>query len=365
LSDTACYLHGIKLAMPTTALRAEESVALFAPACRDERVARLLRRIVRLTGIETRYLASLEYQGGAQAGRVALYHPHGEQPRGPGMGARNALFEPASTALLQRALSGFSPRAVARVGTLVTASCTHASSPGLERPVFGHCPTLARDVDRWNLGFMGCSAGLAALRLLRRQTLRRDALVCCCELSSLHFQYSEQIDQLTANLLFADGAAVVLVSPDPSAVRVVDAHCAALPEHADQMVWFADDHGLRLALSQDLPDTLAAHVPGAVDAFLERNGLRRGQVDFWIVHPGGPQVLDAVERSLSLPEDALAGSRSVLRRFGNMSSPTVFFILHELCERRVEGRCLAMAFGPGLTLELVLLDVRRGVSAHD
>jgi predicted naringenin-chalcone synthase len=124
------------------------------------------------------------------------------------------------------------------------------------------------------------------------------------------------------------------------------------------MVWFADDNGLRLELSQDLPDTLAAHVPGAVHHFLDASGLSQAAIEHWLVHPGGPQILDAVEVSLGLRADALRLSRSVLRRFGNMSSPTILFILKELLETRVNGHCLAMAFGPGLTVELVLLEIR-------
>jgi predicted naringenin-chalcone synthase len=123
------------------------------------------------------------------------------------------------------------------------------------------------------------------------------------------------------------------------------------------MVWFADDHGLRLELSQDLPDTLAACVPDVVRGFLADNGTSVAAIDHWLVHPGGPQILDAVERSLGLPADALQRSRSVLSRYGNMSSPTIFFILKELLEARLDGRCVAMAFGPGLTIELVLLEI--------
>ena len=81
-------------------------------------------------------------------------------------------------------------------------------------------------------------------------------------------------------------------------------------------------------------------------------------IDHWLVHPGGPQILDSVQQALGLPADALRLSRAVLRRHGNMSSPTICFILKDLLASRAAGRCVAMAFGPGLTIELVLLDVR-------
>jgi predicted naringenin-chalcone synthase len=243
------------------------------------------------------------------------------------------------------------------VDTLVTVSCTHASSPGLEQPILRHTP-VPPTVDRWTLGFMGCSAGLAAVRLVhQRAALKRTALVVACELSSLHFQYTDELDQMTANLLFADGAAAMTLSPQRSGAGIVDCRSVTVPEAAEEMVWFAGDHGLQLRLSQDLPETLAACLPAAVDAFLEKNRLERGRIHHWLVHPGGPQILDAVEASLRLPSDALRWSRGVYRRFGNMSSPTIFFIMKELLESEATGTAVAMAFGPGLTIEMLLMQV--------
>jgi prepilin-type processing-associated H-X9-DG protein len=356
LSGASCYIQKVGTATPDYALCPRESVDLFRQACRDARMARMLPRIVRLTGIERRYLAVMDplYR---PYGAEGLYRPLQQQPDGPGMGERNGLFARLAGPLVLRALREFPAERLAEVSMLITASCTHASAPGLELPVFLHTP-VPRSADRWNLGFMGCSAGLAGLRLGRPAAATgREVLIVACELSSLHFQYTDAIDQLTANVLFADGAAAVMLSARPSAARLVDCHCVALPEQADQMVWFADNHGLRLNLSQDLPDTLAAHVAKVVDEFLAANGVDRAGIQHWIVHPGGPQILDAVAEALALPADALQLSRGVLRNYGNMSSPTSFFILKELLDLRASGRCLAMAFGPGLTVELVLLDI--------
>jgi predicted naringenin-chalcone synthase len=138
-------------------------------------------------------------------------------------------------------------------------------------------------------------------------------------------------------------------------VGVVGCECISIPQFADQMVWLAGDHGLQLRLSPELPDTLGAHLPEAVDDFLAWYGMRREQIRHWLVHPGGPQILDSVQNSLGLKPGALDMSRSVLRRYGNMSSPTILFILKEMMETRPHGPAVAMAFGPGLTIELALL----------
>ena len=352
-----CFVHGIATAVPERSLNAEESAELLRRACRNPRAAKLLRRVVRLTGIEKRHLAVLDHQLDCDR---PLYLPSEEQPDGPGMGARSALFDDAAGNLVCRALGQFSDDTLAGIDALVTCSCTHASSPALDLPIFTRTP-VSPAVDRWNLGFMGCSAGLAALRLAHQTApRRRNTLIVACELSSLHFQYTDALDQLTANVLFSDGAAAAILTPEPSAVRVVDCQCAALPQYADQMVWFADDHGLRLNLSKDLPDTLGKHLPGALERFLEENDHSLADIDHWLVHPGGPQILDSVQAALNLPPEALDLSRHVLRHFGNMSSPTILFILRDLIERKVDGTCVAMAFGPGLTIELALLEIDRG-----
>ena len=123
------------------------------------------------------------------------------------------------------------------------------------------------------------------------------------------------------------------------------------------MVWFAGDHGLKLHLDQALPDTLAEHIRPTVQAFLARHDLTIADVRHWCVHPGGPQILSSVEAALELPGDALDLSRDVLQRFGNMSSPTILFILQALLESRPDGPTLAIAFGPGLTIEMALLEM--------
>ena len=351
-----CYITHIGTAVPEPWLGAPESAELLKGGCINPRSEKLLARIVRLTGIEKRHLAALDCQDEGAEER-ALYRSPAEQPQGPGMSARTKAFDRVSPPLVLGALSSFSPSALSRVESLVTVSCTHASSPGLDRPILARTPVPA-NVDRWNLGFMGCSAGLAAMRLVHQTaSLKRQSLIVACELSSLHFQYTDRLDQMTANVLFSDGAAAMLLGPAPSNARVMACRCAAVPSMADQMVWAAGDHGLYLHLAQELPDTLAAHLPAVVSQFLDECGIKKSEIVHWLAHPGGPQILDAVETSMELPADALHLSREVLRQYGNMSSPTIFFILKDLIGSGATGPTLAMAFGPGLTIELVLLNL--------
>ena len=357
-STRRTYIHGLGVAVPAHAITQTEAAERMRVTCRDARTERWIRRLARQSHIERRHLAALATQ--PDDADDSLYLPISEQPHGPGMGARNARFAAAADDLVRRAVAGLPAGVLEQARTLVTVSCTHASSPGLERPIFDHTP-VPRAAQRWNLGFMGCSAGLAALRLVHGLTPdRQNAIIVTCELSSLHFQYTEAVDQLTANMLFADGATAVALSPRPSAVAVRACESVHLPDAADQMLWYADDHGLRLHLSRHLADTLAAHLAEPVDRVLCEAGVRRAEIAHWLVHPGGPQILDAVTDSLNLAPDALANSRAVLRDYGNMSSSTIFFILQRAIEQRLEGLCVALAFGPGLTIEIALLEISRG-----
>lgn len=356
MAKSAWFVRGIGTAVPEQSVNAAQSAQLLEPTCKNQRSARLLHRIAPLTGIEKRHVVALDYQYSDDS-NSPLYRPAAEQPQGPGMSERNSLFQKASVPLITNALSAFSPHDLARVGSLITATCTHASAPGLEQPILAHTPVPA-SAHRWNLGFMGCSAGLAAMRLVQRTSAPRlPSLIVVCELSSLHFQYTDELDQMTANLLFADGAAAMLLSGEPTRWQIMDGRCITVPALSHQMQWLAADHGLQLRLSAELPDTIAEHLPSAVIDFLGANELSVRDVDHWLVHPGGPQILDRVEQSLALSAEKLHLSRSILRRYGNMSSPTIFFIMKELFDTQACGTCVALAFGPGLTIELILLRI--------
>lgn len=355
-NTTRCFIHNICTAVPDAALDAEGSARLLRHGCVNPRTAKLLQRVARLTGIERRHLAALKHSNEDPAAD-AMYKPATVQPHGPGMSARTRVFDIESGPLVAAALRDFSRDELRTICTLVTVSCTHASSPGLERPIFANTP-IPPTVDRWNLGFMGCSAGLAGVRLVQQASKGQEALVLACELSSLHFQYTEELDQMTANVLFADGAAGVLLSPRPSALEVVACRSVVTPEHAEQMIWHAGDHGLQLRLSQDLPETLAKHLPQAVESFLCDHGLQTSDIEHWLVHPGGPQILDVVQTCLGLTRESLDSSWSIFREYGNMSSPTIFFIIKRHFEKPRSGYGLALAFGPGLTIEMVLLRSR-------
>ncbi|RKR88963.1 putative naringenin-chalcone synthase [Micromonospora pisi] len=249
------------------------------------------------------------------------------------------------------------------IGLFAVCSCTGYATPGLDI-------LLARDMgmsaatQRVFIGHMGCYAALPGLGAVGDfvAARRRPALLLCAELTSLHMQPSSaRVDtqQIVSHALFSDAAVAVVVTPGGRpgyAVREVAA--VTDTSTADHMTWDVTDTGFRMGLSPRVPQVLAAHVRDLVAELLERHGLRIDEVDGWAVHPGGPRILNVVERELGLPPEALADSRAVLAEHGNCSSPTVLLILERLRNLpRPPRRVVLLAFGPGLTLYATLLEV--------
>jgi predicted naringenin-chalcone synthase len=217
---------------------------------------------------------------------------------------------------------------------------------------------LAATVERTHVGFMGCHGALNGLRVASAFTGADPAarvLLCAVELCSLHYHYGWDPKRLVANALFADGAAALVgVSPSvglPGAWRAEASGSCLFPDSAYAMTWNIGDHGFEMTLSTRVPDLIGRHLRSWLETWLVRHRLRVSEIGSWAIHPGGPRVLTAVEKALGLSPEVSTVSREVFACCGNMSSPTVLFILDRL--RRCGGArpCVALGFGPGLVVE--------------
>jgi predicted naringenin-chalcone synthase len=201
---------------------------------------------------------------------------------------------------------------------------------------------------------MGCYAAVSALRtayhIVRSEPEAR-VLAVTVELSTLHLQYEEALEPLLAMLQFGDGAAAMLVTSEPAGFAIERPFAATLPDSGDLIRWDVGDNGFVMQLSGEVPAriTEALRDPGFRAQLLGQ--AKAGEANAWAVHAGGRSVLDAVEQGLGLPPEALAASRDVLARFGNMSSSTLPFVLAELLDQPEHDRGVALAFGPGLAAE--------------
>lgn len=241
---------------------------------------------------------------------------------------------------------------------LVTVTCTGFIAPGLDFAIIEGLP-LRPTVERTQVGFMGCQGALNGLRVADALTRIPGArvLLCATELCSIHYHYGDDPEKVVANALFADGSASVvgMASDDDSHWHVAATGSCLIPNSADAMGWKIADHGFEMTLARRLPGIIAANLRPWMTEWLAENDLTLESVASWAVHPGGPKILDAVVEGLDLPGEAVAISREVFAEHGNMSSPTVLFILERLRHRQAPRPCVALGFGPGLVAEAVLL----------
>jgi predicted naringenin-chalcone synthase len=265
----------------------------------------------------------------------------------PSTAARMALYEPHALDLAMRAVRALEPAGVTH---LVVASCTGFSAPGLDFQIM-QAAGLPDSIQRTIVGFMGCFAAVNALKLAD-QIVRAEAdarvLVVNLELSSLHLQEDFQdLPRMLAFMLFGDGASAALVTADPTGIALGRFQATVIPRSHDLITWHIGDSGFQMHLS--------GQVPGRIRRWLPEHGcklLPAQPPTLWAVHAGGRSILDCVQQGLQLEPDALRYSREILRDYGNMSSATLMFVLNKiLLDPDARGAGMAMAFGPGLTVE--------------
>lgn len=252
---------------------------------------------------------------------------------------------------------------------LITVSCTGMSAPGLDIDLVQKLG-LSTNIHRTSVNFMGCYAALHALKqadYICQSDSDAVVVVVCVELCSLHFQLEDDMDNITANVLFADGAAAALVVSDAVAQRK-DLHGFGIRKFHSQlslngrndMAWRLSSTGFLMTLSAYIPQLVESGVQDLFENAIRQMKISKDEISHWAIHPGGRKILDTVQKELDLPLNALTSSFEILKNYGNMSSPTILFVLRDIWDNRVDVSkpeiTFALAFGPGLTMESVLLE---------
>jgi prepilin-type processing-associated H-X9-DG protein len=217
---------------------------------------------------------------------------------------------------------------------------------------------LRPTVQRVHVGFMGCHGavnGLRAAHGLANVEPKATVLLCAVELCSLHFHYSWDPKKVVANALFADGSAAavgrVVTECSPDTWQLAATSSCLIPDSEFAMSWNIGDHGFDMTLSTKVPNLIAENVRPWLESWLGEKGLRLSDIKSWAIHPGGPRILNSVAGPLGVPESMTQVSRDILADHGNMSSPTILFILDRLRWQDAPRPCVALGFGPGLMAE--------------
>jgi alkylresorcinol/alkylpyrone synthase len=282
---------------------------------------------------------------------------------------RNRQYLAAAVDLLElvagRALD-FADLRAEDIGAVVTVSTTGVATPSLDARLLDrmHLPRNVQRLPIFGLGCGGGAIGLARAATLTAAMPEKAVLLLVVELCSLWFRRHDLAkSSIVASALFGDGAAAVLLRCGGTGPAIAAAGEHTWPDSLDVMGWDVAEDGLKPIFSRDIPRLVTAELGDAARAFLASHGLRLGDIDRFICHPGGPKVVTACESAFGLERGTLAEERAVLRDFGNMSAVSVLFVLERvLAKARQSGeawrRALVTALGPGFTAGFVLLENR-------
>jgi alkylresorcinol/alkylpyrone synthase len=282
---------------------------------------------------------------------------------GHGWHDRNAIYLEASESLFAEAASAAIEKAGLKpdqIDGVVTVSTTGIATPSLEARV-GPRLGLRDDVRRVPIFGLGCAGGVNGLATTSRLAAAEpdtNWLFVTVETCSISIRLdSDDPAAVVATALFGDGAAAAVVtSGEHSVARIMGGAEKMWPDTLRIMGWDVEDPGLAVVFDRAIPPFIEAELAQAVDEICGRLGIARGDIDRLCCHPGGVKVIDAIETALQLNQGELNIEREVLRDYGNMSAPTVMFVLDKLLERGLPDRVLMTAFGPGFTCAGLLLE---------
>lgn len=333
--------------------------------------ARKLRTIFRSSGIEYRHSVLADY---GQTNDFTFYPDTSDLEPIPGTERRLQVFREhalgLSVASFDDMLRFYPHVRHDEVTHIIVVCCTGMYAPGLDIDLV-QTLKLARSVQRTAITFMGCHASFNALKIadaICKSNDRAKVLIVCTELCSIHFQRAANEDNLLANALFADGSASVYVegkTVSPLRLRLEEFHSDLATEGSSDMAWTIGDLGFEMRLTAYVPDLIRKGIKALANSLLQKISVNLSEVRHFAIHPGGKKILHVIEEELGISKEQNEPAYRVLRNYGNMSSPTVLFVLkelvHDLGVSDVGDRVLSFAFGPGITLESMVLRIE---SAH-
>lgn len=365
------WIQHLETMTPETVFSQEYASGKMQEWTTDERQRRMVRALHRKSGIDKRHSVITSFDKNIPGD----FFPLGTDGVRCELSTaeRNRIYTRESQRLAvnlaRKAIANCPDLEASAITHVVTVSCTGFCNPGPDYHIVNELG-LSYATQRYNLGFMGCYAAFPGLRMAK-QFCEADpeavVLVLCLELCTLHLQINGGEDSMLANALFADGAAAAIVSArtpqeNQACYQFGAFHSSLIPSGKGDMAWTIGDRGFDIALSSYVPKIIGANIRDAIRPVLASRQFELEDITTWAVHPGGKAIVDKVAESLCLKDEQVAASRKVLRQYGNMSSATILFVLQEILQqhdRPHHEEVCAMAFGPGLTVEMGLLQAQR------
>lgn len=328
----------------------------------DATEARRLAFMYRQSDIETRYSVLADY---TQPNNEEHWNfvTAGQGDPLPNLDERMKIYNrealPLSVQAINNCIKELIPAKA--VTHLITVSCTGMSAPGLDLQI-AEAMDMQPHVFRTSVNFMGCYGAVHALKLAKLicdSTPNSNVVIVATEFCSIHFQKEYTPDAASSTILFSDGSAAVLVSnciATEKKVELTDFYSKVAYRGKKDMAWELSHKGFIITLSSYIPDLIEQDIAALVDEAAKHSGLEIKDITHWCIHPGGKKILSAIQKQLHLTGDDMRFSKCILSNYGNMSSPTVLFVLKEILEDIDDkpATIFGTAFGPGLTMETFL-----------
>ena len=353
------------------------SIGTAVPACKHEQSAildfmqrvyaltdddrRKLKFLYRQSGIDSRYSVIPDYS--LPATEWAFYSPTENLEPFPKLEKRMQWYQQYAAQLSLDAINKCIENNTDQIIThLITVSCTGMSAPGLDLELL-ELLKLPATTFRTSVNFMGCYAAIHALKIADafcKADKKANVLIVCTELCTLHFQKEHSLDNMTSSMLFADGAAAVLVTgkDEQEGLTIDNFYSMVSLKGKKDMAWELSSKGFLMTLSSYVAEMIEGDFDVLVQEALAAARLSKEDITNWCIHPGGKKILEAVHKSLGFTNGQLQPCYEILRDYGNMSSPTVLFVLEKIMNtlnKKEKNTIFGAAFGPGLTMETFIL----------
>jgi predicted naringenin-chalcone synthase len=328
---------------------------------REETDSRKLRFLYRQSGIDQRYSVVPDFTAGDY--KRTFFSEENDLEPFPSISKRMEIYNIEAPLLSEKTILDCINGKIdkSEITHLITVSCTGMTAPGLDLQLMEQLE-LSKNLIRTSVNFMGCYAAVHALKLADAfctADKKANVVIVCTELCTLHFQKEISVDNLTSSLLFGDGCAAVLVQNDGAGkgLKMDGFYSEVSFKGKNEMAWALSSTGFLMTLSGYIPELIKEDFKELVNNALISQNRKENDISHWCIHPGGKKILDAIAESMEIEKSDLHNSYEVLKDYGNMSSPTILFvlekILHELHTKPgSDGETVfGAAFGPGLTME--------------
>ena len=357
------YIAAIETSLPKYCHTQEAFTDFFSNATDDAITKRKIKIISKKTGINTRYSVLQDYS--LAPADFEFYEKNKNLEPEPLLTKRMAVYKENAIRLSIEAIKKIKhfEEIKQSITHIITVTCTGLFAPGLDIELI-RALNLNTHVNRSSINFMGCNAAILALKnadAICKSDHTAKVLIVCTELCTLHFQKKYNDDYLLSNMLFGDGCAAVLVTAEPGAIRhhtaiKIDAfHSLILHKGYHDMAWQLSETGFIMNLTSYISGLIKENIQEMLDSI----AIDATKINHWAIHPGGKKIIDDFFEVLNIHSSKASESYDVLREFGNMSSPTVLFVLKQVLENNPEAkkgeRIFSAAFGPGLSIETMQL----------